>query len=221
MAQLFEITLEAGNLNEFDSTSGTGLSAVAPGLVATVYCMAVAISDATARYGQKTVGSDQGQVRLFLSLDTNGITMASGDVFTIALCRDNSGNDVFRVELGYDSSAGYRVRPGIRTDGGAWSDGSWVNVSDNEHILEVEWNRASGVGQNDGSIELWVEVYDVGDFGTADSSVSGVDNDTKYARVFRFGAVTGLDSGTSGTIWVDHFEANDGERGELSTTSRI
>ena len=230
--ELFNITFEDGNLNEFDSTPGTGLSAVAPGLVATVYCQAVNIADTQARYGQISAGFGKSRIRLFFVLDTNGVTIGSGDEFTVALVQDGSGNDVFRVELGYDSVGGYRVRPGIMSDGGVWSNGrwydsddgyrvrpgimsdggvwsngSWVDLSDNEHTIEVEWNRSSS--SRDGSIEMWVDAYDVDDFGTADSSVSGVDNDAKTARVFRFGAPAGLDSGTSGTIWLDQMVAND------------
>lgn len=207
--RLFNVTFEDGNLNEFDSTSGTGLSAVAPGLVATVYCKAVNITNTRSRYGQISTVSGKNRIRLFFALDTNGVTMDSGDRFTVALVRDSGGNDVFRVELGYDSTAGYRVRPGIATDGGACFNGPWVNISDNEHTIEVEWHRSSSSNGNDGSIEMWVDAYDVDDLGTADSRVTGMDNDTRVARVFRFGAPAGLDSGTSGTIWLDHMTATD------------
>jgi hypothetical protein len=207
--RLFSITFEDGDLNEFDSRSGTGLSTVAPGLVTTVYCKAVNITDARARYGQISTRFGKSRIRLFFALDTNGVTIGSGDRFTVALVRDGSTNDVFRVELGYDSTAGYRIRPGIATDGDTWSNGSWVNISDNEHTIEVEWHRSSSSNGNDGSIEMWVDTYDVDAFGTADSSVTGMDNDTKVACVFRFGAPAGLDSGTSGTIWLDHMTASD------------
>ena len=211
---LFTVDFEEGNLTDFDSTTGIGLSAIAPGLVATVWCMEVDITDATARYGQVSTASDHDQIRAFLSLDPltiDALVMASGDVFTVLLVEDIFSNNTFRVELGYDSTDGFRVRPGVFTDGATWSNGAWVNVSANEHFVEVEWNASSAPGANDGSIEMWLDVYGtrLGDpFGVADSSVAGVDNNTRLARVFKFGAPAGLDASTSGVLWVDHLEVN-------------
>ncbi|MDY6876430.1 MAG: hypothetical protein SWK90_09560 [Chloroflexota bacterium] len=206
---LFNVTFESGNLNEFDSTFGRGLDAIAPGLVATIYCQAVEITDTGARYGQVSTEDEKNRIRLFFALDTNGIIIDSGDRFAIALVQDGNWDNAFRVELGYDDTSGYRVRPGIKTDGHAWSNGPWVNISDNEHTIEVDWKRSSGSNENDGFIKMWVDAYDSASFETADSSVTGMDNDTKTASVFRFGAPTGLDSGTSGTILLDHMVADD------------
>lgn len=218
MATLFTIDLEEGNLTDFDSTTGTGLSAIAPGLIASVWCMAVANADANARYGQIAAASDKDHVRLFFSLDPltiDPLVMANNDIFTVLLCQDNSSNDAFRVELGYTTAAGFRVRPGIYTDGAAWSDGAWVAISTNEHFIEVEWKASSGAGADNGLIKMWVDVYgdvngNLGDpFSSPDSSITGIDNDTRAARIFRLGAPVGLDAGTSGTLWVDHLVVND------------
>lgn len=212
MADLFTITFEDGTTNEFDSTVGAGLAAIAPGLVATAWCMEVDITDVNARYGQIATAGDEDQVRLFLSLDPltiDPLVMAGGDVFTTLLVQDNAANDAFRIELGYAAATGFRVRPGVYTDGGAWTNGGWVNISANEHIVELEWSRATGFGMNDGSIEMWVDIYETDLFGAAHSSVAGVDNDIRVARVYRLGAPAGLDAGTSGILWVDHLAAND------------
>lgn len=214
MTTLFTVDLEGG-LTDFDSTSGIGLSAIAPGLVASVWCMEVDITTTADRYGQIAAASDETLIRAFFALDplnADPLVMADGDAFTVLLCQDNSSNPAFRVELGYATASGFRVRPGIYTDGAAWSNGSWVNISANEHFIEAEWSASSGAGADDGSVEMWVDVYgdDLDDpFTSADSTVTGVDNDTRVARVFRLGAPDGLDAGTSGVLWVDHLVVND------------
>jgi len=215
MATLFTVDFAAGDLTDFDSTTGTGLSVIAPGLVASNYCMAVNITNTNPRYGQIVSASDESQVRVFFAFDPRTIdplVMADGDEFTMLRCRDNSANNTFRVELGYDASTGFQVRPRAWTDSETWDDGAWVSISANEHFVEVEWNASSGAGQDDGTIEMWVDVYgdDLGDpFGTADSSATGVDNDTRAAREYRLGANIVIDPGTSGTLWLDHLTAND------------
>lgn len=215
MATLFTVIFADGTTDGFDSVTGTGLAVIAPGLVANNYCLAVTNADTNARYGQIAAAGDESQVRAFFSLDPftiDPLVMANNDAFTVLLCQDNAANDTFRVELGYAAATGFRVRPSVYTDGAAWSNGTWVDISTNEHMIEVEWNAATGVGQDDGMIEMWVDVYGdhLGDpFGAADSSVTGVDDDTRAARVFRLGAPAGLDAGTSGTFWVDHLVVND------------
>ena len=149
MADLFPtITFEDGTLNGFDSTAGIGLAAIASGLVASSWCMEVDITNVAARYGQIASASDEDHVRLFFSLDPRTIdplVMADGDVFTTLLCLDTvAATGILRIEIGYAAATGFRVRPGIYTDGGAWTNGAWVNISANEHVIELEWTRSTG-----------------------------------------------------------------------------
>jgi hypothetical protein len=55
-------------------------------------------------------------------------------------------------------------------------------------------------GVNNGSLTFWID-------GVQQASLTGVDNDTRRIDRVRLGAVSGLDSGTSGTYYFDAFES--------------
>ncbi len=77
------------------------------------------------------------------------------------------------------------------------------DISDAEHYVEVLVTYASGPSANDGVMTLWVDGSQQGTDTTLD-----LYNTTKPNEA-RLGAVVGIDSGTSGTFYLDEFVLRD------------
>lgn len=80
------------------------------------------------------------------------------------------------------------------------SIGPCVPISDAPHAIEADWKASFSPTTLNGSVSLWID-------GLSKGSQTGIDNDTKRVDEVRLGAVNGLDAGTSGTIYLDKFEA--------------
>ena len=63
----------------------------------------------------------------------------------------------------------------------------------------MDW-RAKTASANNGGLTLWID-------GTQQFDLTGVDNDTRRIDRVRLGAVSGIDSRTSGTFFLDAFES--------------
>ncbi len=94
----------------------------------------------------------------------------------------------------------YQLRVNLRADGGGTTSSGWVDISDNPHSIEIDWQAATAPAANNGQLAWWLD-------GTAQTSVTGVDNDLSRVDRIRLGAVSGLDAGTSGTEYFDGFES--------------
>jgi hypothetical protein len=109
----------------------------------------------------------------------------------------NSANAaVIRLELGYATSSGYRIRASVRNNSGTYVTGSWITVSNAWHAIEFDWVSASS-----GSLTLWID-------GVQRSSLTGVANNTLSIERAQLGVVAGVDTGTRGTEQFDSFVSN-------------
>lgn len=77
---------------------------------------------------------------------------------------------------------------------------AWFTLGDQPHSIELDWQAASAAGANNGQATLWVDGVQVG-------SVTGVDNDTRRMEQASLGPVSGIDTGTQGTMYFDAFES--------------
>jgi uncharacterized repeat protein (TIGR01451 family) len=108
---------------------------------------------------------------------------------------------VFRLELLYESGA-YKLRPRILRDSWGYTNGNKYTISNDWHVIEIEWQTSSAPGANNGYLSLWIDDTLVG-------TIANVDNDEKHNRLdeARLGATCGVDSTTSGTTYFDNFES--------------
>jgi hypothetical protein len=88
----------------------------------------------------------------------------------------------------------------VRNDKSGWSNSTWLTISDAPHSIELDWRAATAAGANNGGLTLWIE-------GVQQASLTGIDNDTRRIDRVRLGPVSGLDSGTRGTYYLDAFES--------------
>lgn len=204
MSVLFDITHDADNLDEYDSTATDGgkLSTSTPGLVDTAAKMQALIDDTTAKYGQKNQAAPgSNEIRYRFYIDPNGITMGNAEAFVA--CRLDGGASFHRTYLRYYVATGYQIWSAWYNDGG-YEGGSTYNISDAEHYCEIHIKRATSDTDDNGEVYVWVD-------GNLVSSDTDVDNWDLFAAMayFRLGACESVDAGTSGTVYLDELKAND------------
>jgi len=199
MSEVFNIGLET-DLSEFTSTTGVSQSGAAA-LAGTSGGMSVAVTDTSDRYGLKSftqlTSSAYGSRFYF---DPNGLTMLDYHLFQ--LCRILAGGSARTiVELYYLS--GYKLRVQTQDDSYSYNPTSYYDLTDAEHCIEFLVQFATSAVASDGFLKLWID--DV-----LKETVSNLDiYDASKPDSGRLGAVTGLDSGTSGTFYLDEWVLRD------------
>lgn len=204
MSQIFNITHDAGNLDEYDSlVNAVDLSAeTAAAMANTPYGLQVLINSTAATYGQKLFTQITTAAHRFrFYFDPNTLTMASGTNHRI--CRLNQGsNERTEIGLAYDGT-NYEIRVHTYDDGLTGHATHYHNITDEPHYIEVLVQYATGAAANDGSLTLWVD-------GALQEIEANLDiyNISKPDRA-QLGAVDGVDGTTSGTSYFDEFVLRD------------
>ena len=206
MTELFNVTHDANNLNEYDSTvtDGGDLSTGTPGLASTTARMEAFIDDTTDIYGQ--IGATKTtQARWRFYVDINTLSIPAND--ELAMCsflQDTTESPILAVMLNYTVADGYRFFITGDDDNGAWNIFDITGtVTDNAHYIEVHEVRATNAGSNDGTVQWWVDGVDQGTQTGLD--IYNILND--YDWLLRLGAMSIPDT-TSGTLYLDEFKAN-------------
>ena len=153
MAELFNITHDAGNLDEYDSTEtgGGDLSTGTPGLAGSTARMEAFIDDQGAIYGEvDQTAPVSNEIRFRFYLDPNSLEMAASDSFLILYLLKGTGvPDWYIVQVELKRDAGdtkYQLTFGTATDvpNRVWST---IDISDDEHYVEVHLERGAGDGR--------------------------------------------------------------------------
>lgn len=206
MTQLFNITHDADNLSEYDSTvtDGGDLSTGTPGLAETTARMTALVDDTTDIYGQKNIGAiGTTQIRFRFYFHPNSISMGAWEIFDILNLRPGA---MYLCLVRYE-----RAGPNMELvcvagdDAGEHASDSVVITANEEHYIEVLVTRETSDGDADGSVQWWVDGVDQGEF---TSNVDNYDTFVDSGMYVRMGAMD-LDSGTSGTFYLDELVAND------------
>jgi hypothetical protein len=132
--------------------------------------------------------------------DPNSITMANNTAHYLFYGYTGTSTVVLRVEFGFTTASGYRLRVAMSNDSTTFTNSSWVNITDATHVIELDWQAATAAGANNGKVDWWLD-------GTQQTGVSGIDNDTRRIDRVRLGAVSGVDATTNGTLYFDAFES--------------
>ena len=94
----------------------------------------------------------------------------------------------------------YEVRSGILTDANRWVNTSWFIVEDAPQVIELEWRAASSLDSSDGRLGMWIN--------DAPSEFrDGIANPNSRVDLVRWGLVSGVDTGTLGSMTFDAFES--------------
>lgn len=85
----------------------------------------------------------------------------------------------------------------VRRDDDTLAKSSFFPVTDAPHAIEIDWQKATAPGANDGRLELWID-------GVSVTTLTGLDNDQRPVDLARLGAVS-VKAGAAGTLYFDDF----------------
>jgi len=158
-------------------------------------------SNVTYAYAEIAV-SVTGQIRTRIYLDPNTLEMADGDQFVVLALFNTDDDEIANVKLA-KSGSDYQIISTVVEDDDSWTTVQTDTITDEEHYIEFHLQRASSDVASDGSMQTWID-------GVSEGTASGLDNYDKMPPTYlRFGAIEGVDSGTSGVLYLDELEAND------------
>ena len=126
--------------------------------------------------------------------------MTSGNTHLIFEGEDQVPSPVKIFGLQFNYNGNYRIQLRIKNDAGTYAFGSYITISNDWHIVEIEWQASTGPGANNGFMNMWIDNVLV-------SSASNVDNDTRGVDSAYLGGTDSLDAGTSGTMLFDAFDS--------------
>ncbi|HEY6072840.1 MAG TPA: metallophosphoesterase [Anaerolineales bacterium] len=199
---IFSDNFESGNITAWSSSSidkgdlSVSKNANISGRSGETQGLKLVINDNNSLFVTDDTPSSESRYRARFYFDPNTIKMSSGNAFFLFNGFKGSSTTVFRIEFGMGTS-GYQVRARVLNDAGSWINSAWINISDAVHFLELDWRSAA----NAGGLTLWID-------GAQAADMTGIDNNTLSIDRVRLGAVTGIDSGTRGTFYMDEFESH-------------
>jgi hypothetical protein len=199
------LTFEAGQLisspTGFDALSGAGaadLDATAAAAIRGNYGYALVIPNTQIRYGRILNTGNSTIFTLQFLIDPNSITMANNDLFRIiTVISPGPGGDAWAMNLQYTVASGYQMNIRAREDDTGFVVGAFADIPDNATMVEVKFRASEYDGADNGSIRMFINNVE-------DGSVTGLDNDQENVDDIYVGAITGLDAGTTGTIYFDN-----------------
>jgi len=197
---IFADGFESGNLSAWSSSviNGGNLSVSPASALTGANGMQLLINSTTAMYVTDNTPNLEPRYRVRFYFDPNSITMASGDMFTL-LYGFSGSTSVLRVDFRFSGGA-YQLMARALDNASTWTATPWFTISDAPHSVEFDWQASTAAGANNGTLAFWID-------GVQLSSLAGINNDTRKIDTVRLGAVTGLDAGTTGTVYFDAFES--------------
>jgi hypothetical protein len=162
--------------------------------------------DTTATFVQDNSPSAEGTYRVRFYVNLRTLQMTDGTGFDLFAAYDGTdptpptvaGNAALRLAV---EAAGGKKQLNVfaRLNSGSESAISApVPLPDGWRSIEIDWAKATASGANNGHLNVWVD-------GRAQIGLSSLNNDTETINYSCWGAVAGLDSGTSGSFELDDF----------------
>ena len=150
-------------------------------------------------------------------VNANALTMASGDELEMLTGYSDASLPQLRVLLRRSGTVN-QLRLAARRDDGTFMEtpaGSEVTLPQEWHSIEIDWKASTSPSSNDGALALWLD-------GTRRNGLTAIDNDQGQVGAVRWGAVDGVDAGTSGSFRLDEFDSRrDTYIGSLSVFSDV
>ncbi len=201
---IFNDDFNGGDLSEWTSTQtdGSDLAVTTAAALEGSHGLQALIDGTGAIWARDTSPAAETTYRAKLILDPNGLTIPNWKAFHVfrAWSGSPTWKDLMGVILQRTSSGAYRIRGEARRDDNSLAQTSWKVIADQPTEIEIEWRAASAPGADDGSCTLWID-------GVQHAELTGLDNEARLLETVKLGAVAGIDTGTSGTFYLDAFES--------------
>ncbi|MCC7118310.1 MAG: hypothetical protein IT310_07270 [Anaerolineales bacterium] len=144
--------------------------------------------------------ADETQYRARFYFNPNSLTMANNTAhFIFDGYDDDADTAIFQLELAYEGGA-YKLRPRVKNDAYSFTNGTKQIITNDWHVVELEWKKSTATDANDGYLSFWLD-------GTLMQTISNIDIDNFTLGQVKLGAINGIDSTTSGSMFFDYFES--------------
>jgi hypothetical protein len=204
---IFRDGFESGSLSAWSAsvTDGgdLGPSAFAAQKLSSVGLQGV-VDDTAGIYVEHDSSHHENRYRARFYFDPNGFDPGEAQSHfrtRIFIAFDASGFRLMTLVLKRQAGA-YSLEARVRRSDGTRADTGFLPIVDGPHAIEFDWQRATGPGAGDGSLELWID-------GASVASLSAIDNDVSPIDFVRMGAFS-VKTGASGALYWDEFESRRG-----------
>lgn len=200
-SNIFADSFESGNTAAWSFVNnGSRISVNSQAARIGSYGAQVTIDPATAVYLADDRPAAEPRYRARFYFHPNSITLANKITHPIFYGVQGSGTSVMRIGF-QKASNKYQVRAGLLNDGTTWKFTSWYTISNDWHVLEVDWLAATSTSAKNGSLTFWLD-------GAQKATVSKIDNDTRRidaSWLGWLGPTEALGAGTQGSYYFDDF----------------
>jgi hypothetical protein len=200
---IFEDGVDSGDLTRWSSSSTDGGNLSASGAAAmagTSSGLQAVVNDTNSLFVQDDTPNAESRYRARFYFDPNGFDPGESQSHfrTRILIAQGSGFRLITIVLKRQLGA-YTIEARVRRNDGTRADTGFFPISDGPHFIEFDWQRATGPGASDGSLQLFIDNASV-------STLSGIDNDQVPVDLVRMGALS-VKTGAAGTLYYDQFES--------------
>jgi hypothetical protein len=198
---IFANGFESGSFIAWSSstTDNNSLSVSTASALVGSYGLQAVINDNNPIYVTDQTPNAEPRYRARFYFDPNSIVMADKDAFYLLYGYSGSSTVVLRAEFRIFKGT-YQLRVASRNNGSSWTNSNWANINDGRHFIELDWQASTAAGAINGKLTFWVD-------GAQKAALTGIDNDTRRIDQIQWGAVSGIDTGTRGTLYLDAFES--------------
>jgi hypothetical protein len=185
----------------FGASPASALSVSSTAALVGSYGLQVVITGVTPIYVTDDWPDQETYYRAQFYFDPNSLSMNNNDAHYIFTGSEitPSVTEILQVELRFLAGQ-YQLRARTRDDASLLTSTNWFTLSDAPHIIEILWQAATGPGMNDGQLQLTLDQ-------TTLASLTALNNDARRIDRAKLGAVSGLDSTTTGVEYFDAFQS--------------
>lgn len=197
---IFDDGFNSGSLGSWSGTSGAGLSVLRGAAFQGGYALQLMLRDATPQFVQDDSPFAEPRYRARFYLTMMRLQMAEGDEFDLLNGYTAAGAARIKLQVVARNSQKLLRAVVVLDDGSVVQTplGSEVPLTFGWRWVEIDWQASSAPGANDGRLDLWVD-------GQPQAPLTGLDTDEARIATVRWGAVAGLDAGTTGAFRLDEF----------------
>jgi hypothetical protein len=160
----------------------------------------IIVDDLSPTYVQDDTPADEARYRARFYVRLTPLAMAAVDEYELFTAFALDTTPVLRLTV-YNDGTDHLLRFVAREDGGGdTTPGAGIVLANGWRTIEIDWQASTAPGADDGFLDLWID-------GHPQTGLATLDNDTLSVDHVRWGAVDGLDAGTSGSFFLDVFES--------------
>ena len=169
-------------------------------MAGTAFGLRAFVNDTNSLFVQDDTPNAESRYRARFYFDPNGFDPGESESHfrTRILIANGSGFRLITIVLKRQLGA-YTIEARVRRNDGTRADTGFFPISDGPHFIEFDWQRATGPGANDGSLQLFID-------GGSVATLGGIDNDQVPVDLARMGALS-VKTGAAGTLYFDQFES--------------